>query len=57
MLKEIIIFNEGRDDIKNLTIGIFPAKGRYYRKEMSDSGHGFFNVEVDLPLGISYYHL
>lgn len=57
MLKEIIIFNEGRDDIKNLTIGIFPAKGRYYRKEMSNNGYGFFHVEVDLPLGISYYHL
>lgn len=57
MLKEIIIFKEGRDDISNLTIGIFPAKGRYYREEMKDNGHGFFHVEVDLPLGISYYHL
>jgi len=57
MLKEIIIFNEGRDDIENLTVGIFPTKGRYYRKKMSNNGHGFFLVEVDLPLGISYYHL
>lgn len=57
MLKEIIIFDEGRDDIENITIGIFPAKGRYYRKNMSKNDSGFFHVEVDLPHGISYYHL
>jgi len=57
MNKEIIISNEGRDDIKDITIGIFPAKGRYYRQEMIKNRHGFFHIELDLLPGISYYHL
>jgi len=57
MLKEIIINDQGRKDIENLTIGVFPPKGRYYRKKMINSKHGFFWVELDLPSGISYYHL
>ncbi|NOU17766.1 MAG: hypothetical protein HOO91_09430 [Bacteroidales bacterium] len=56
MIKEVIIHREGREDIHCITIGIFPAKGRYYRKEMLKK-NDFFIVELDLPIGISYYHL
>jgi len=56
MIKEIIIHSEGREDIHSITIGIFPTKGRYYRKKMLKK-NDFFIVELDLALGISYYHL
>ncbi|NVO08829.1 MAG: hypothetical protein HXX16_02600 [Bacteroidales bacterium] len=56
MIKEIIIHGEGRGDIQKISIGVFPAKGRYYRKKMLKKDD-FFIVELDLPLGISYYHL
>jgi glycosidase len=56
MLKEIIIPTEGRDDIHSITIGVFPMKGRYYRKKMIKKNGRFF-IELDMSMGISYYHL
>lgn len=56
MKKEIVVPIKGFDNIKSITIGIFPKKGRYFREKMIRKD-GKFVFELDVPEGISYYHL
>ena len=56
MITEItyLAFNE---QINDVTVGVFPSKGRYFRKKMDTKDGIFYRTEVALPDGRSFYQL
>nr|WP_315031500.1 glycoside hydrolase family 13 protein [uncultured Chryseobacterium sp.] len=53
--KELVYISADKN-IEKVHIGVFPVKGRYFRKEMKNRGQGYFQVALDLPKGKSFYH-
>jgi cyclomaltodextrinase / maltogenic alpha-amylase / neopullulanase len=43
--------------IRKITVGVFPCKGRYFRKEMTSTDGVFFHAYVDVPEGKLFYQL
>ena len=43
--------------IEHVTVGVFPARGRYFRKELNRRDGGFYHTTVQVPKGKSFYQL
>ena len=43
--------------IAHVTVGVFPARGRYFRKELTRRDGGFYHTTVQVPKGKSFYQL
>lgn len=50
MIKEII-FIKNQDNVKTVHVGVFPSKGRYFRKKLEDNGNGILRTEIDIKCG------
>jgi len=53
--KELLYISADKS-VKRVDVGVFPIKGRYFRKEMKSKGKGYFQVTINLPKGKSFYH-
>jgi len=55
MIKEFI-FISSDNSIKFVHIGVFPARGRYFRKAMTPDGGGIFRAAINVSSGEVYFH-
>lgn len=55
-IRKELLYISADKSIEKVHIGVFPVKGRYFRKEMNHRGHGYFQVTLNLPKGKSFYH-
>ncbi|MDO6435732.1 alpha-amylase family glycosyl hydrolase [Flavitalea sp. BT771] len=55
LVKKEFLFKPFNEAIEHVDIGIFPSRGRYFRKRM-DRMENFFRTDVFLPGGKSFYH-
>jgi glycosidase len=55
MIKEFL-FIAPEKEVETVHIGVFPSRGRYFRRAMTHRGKGVFTVEVDVPEGEVFIH-
>ena len=55
MIKEFL-FIAPEKEVSTVHIGVFPSRGRYFRRQMTHRGKGVFTVEVDVPEGEVFIH-
>lgn len=58
MIKEFIFVAPHSDaqTIQTVHIGIFPPRGRYFRRQMEHDGSGFFRTHIEVNKGEIFYH-
>ncbi|UII33612.1 glycoside hydrolase family 13 protein [Fulvivirga ulvae] len=56
LIRKEILYISSDPTVTEVHVGVFPVKGRYFRKSMECRQSGIFELKVDLPRGKSFIH-
>ncbi|MBL6449603.1 glycoside hydrolase family 13 protein [Fulvivirga sp. 29W222] len=56
LIRKEILYISSDPTVTEVHVGVFPVKGRYFRKPMECRQPGIFELKVDLPRGKSFIH-